>query len=323
MPREIIFLRHGKAFHAAGMEDFSRPLKDSGKRKAQRVGVWLQQHGLIPDHVVASPAERAKVTAEKCCKAMGLGTAQVNLDASLYLADMSTILRVLRHVPASSSRVLLVGHNPGLEQTVHRLSGGSGFGNIAERMDVTSLAHFSLSQPWRLLEADACRRLTLLHAADLPKKFPFPSPGSPEQRDRPAYYYTQSAVIPYRMIDGELKILLIRSSKNKHWVIPKGIADPGISLEASAAKEAWEEAGIEGEVEAKPVGTYQTIKWGASCTVTVYPMRVVRELPEDQWEERHRGRRWVSPPEAASLLHQAELRTMALTLEQRLLERNA
>lgn len=53
--------------------------------------------------------------------------------------------------------------------------------------------------------------------------------------------------------------------------------------------EAWEEAGVEGEVEQGKLGRYHYEKWGAQCDVTVYAMRVVREVPEREWEESHRG----------------------------------
>ena len=78
-------------------------------------------------------------------------------------------------------------------------------------------------------------------------------------------------------------------------------------MQDSAAKEAWEEAGVEGEVSEKVVGTYTYQKWGAQCTVSVFPMRVARLLDDEEWQERHRGREWVSPRVAAMLLKQPEL----------------
>ena len=86
MGKDLLILRHGKAFDAFDESDFDRALKDSGKRKAQRVGVWLQQHDLQPDYILASPAPRARVTAEKCCKAMGIGSHKIILLPALYLA---------------------------------------------------------------------------------------------------------------------------------------------------------------------------------------------------------------------------------------------
>ena len=118
-----------------------------------------------------------------------------------------------------------------------------------------------------------------------------------EMRDRPAYYYNQSSVIPYRIKDGKPEILLVRSSKQKHWVVPKGISEPWLTLQASAAKEALEEAGVEGEVGSESLGSYKYDKWGAECSVQVYPMQANKLIPEDEWEERHRGREWLSAGE--------------------------
>ena len=64
MSRELMLLRHGKSDWTEQLDDFDRPLKDRGKRGAQRMGVWLIQQELLPDHVVSSPAERAIVTAQ-------------------------------------------------------------------------------------------------------------------------------------------------------------------------------------------------------------------------------------------------------------------
>jgi phosphohistidine phosphatase len=146
------------------------------------------------------------------------------------------------------------------------------------------------------------------------KKFPFPDENGTEMRDRPAYYYSQSSVIPYRVNDGKLEILVVMSSKRKHWVLPKGISEPALSLQESAAKEALEEAGIEGEVAEKAIGSYTYEKWGAQCTVNVYPMRVTRELPEKQWRESHRGREWLAPKLAIKKIKQTELKPMIQAL---------
>ncbi|MBT8428451.1 MAG: NUDIX hydrolase, partial [Gammaproteobacteria bacterium] len=59
-------------------------------------------------------------------------------------------------------------------------------------------------------------------------------------------------------------------------------------------------------------------KWGATCTVTVYPMEVSRQLTQEEWEEDHRGREWVAAKKAATMLRQAELGPLVLALEERL-----
>lgn len=321
MPRELLLLRHGKSDWDSDTDDFNRPLKDRGKRGAQRIGVWLLKHKLIPDLVIASPAERALTTAEKCCKAMGIAASEIEQDKRIYQADPARLLEVLANCPAKAQRVMLVGHNPGLEQLLSELSNPSPeTPKDGKLMPTATLAHLSMPDDWNKLGQGAAKPIQIVRGASLPKKFPFPSPNGEEERDRPAYYYTQSSVIPFRITENGVEILIVRSSQNKHWVIPKGIADPGLSLQESAAKEAWEEAGVEGRVLDEAIGSYQYAKWGAICTVTVYPMEVSRQLPQDEWEEHHRGREWVPAKKAANSLKQAELAPLVLALEERLMK---
>jgi phosphohistidine phosphatase len=267
----------------------------------------------VPDCIVASPAERARTTAEKCCKAMGLDARRVRVQPSLYAAGEDEVLAELTRASADHVRVLLVGHNPSLAQALARLTGT----NVA-RFPTGSLAHLVTADGTGPVESASVELRAFVDPGSLAQDFPYPSPDGAERRPRPAYYYTQSAVIPYRRTPDRLEILIVRSSQKKHWVVPKGIADPGHSLQESAAREAWEEAGIEGEVEDDPLGTYQYRKWGAQCSVTVYPMRVTRVLEASDWEERHRGREWVSAKVAAMLVRQPELADMISDLAARL-----
>ncbi len=123
---------------------------------------------------------------------------------------------------------------------------------------------------------------------------------------RPDYYYTQSAVIPFRRHSGGLEILMITSRKKKRWVVPKGIVEPELSPWDSAAKEALEEAGIEGAVSQRSAGTYRYDKWGGTCTVDVFTMEV--ETIHDSWLEDFRERQWVSLEEAVARVREEELK---------------
>lgn len=307
MPRELLLLRHGKSDWSTGDDDVDRPLKDRGKRGAQRIGVWLAARDLLPNHIVSSPAERALTTAEKACKAMGMGVATIANDDRVYDADLADLLAVLAACPTDSRRVLLVGHNPGLEDLLLFLVPETALPADDNLLPTATLARLDMPADWRRLRAGCARLENLIKPRRLPKTFPFPDAHGTERRLRPAYYYRQSSVVPYRLRDGKVEILIVSSSKRKHWVVPKGIREPGLSPQDSAACEAREEAGIEGQIGGTPVGSYRYEKWGATCTVQVFAMLVKRVLPEEQWEERHRGRRWVSPEEACSLLRQTEL----------------
>jgi phosphohistidine phosphatase len=108
----------------------------------------------------------------------------------------------------------------------------------------------------------------------------------------------QSAVIPYRVRAGAPEVLLITSSDGRRWGVPKGLLEPGMTPAESAAKEALEEAGVLGQVVAGPLGTYDYEKWGATCRVEVFLLRVDEVL--DAWDEPHRQRAWLGVEEAAA-----------------------
>jgi len=108
---------------------------------------------------------------------------------------------------------------------------------------------------------------------------------------KPEYWYKQSAVIPYRKRNGKIEILLITSRNKKRWIIPKGIIEPDLSAQKSAAKEAMEEAGVTGKVEKQIIATYKYKKWDGVCEVQVYAMPV-KEISND-WEESFRRRKWI------------------------------
>jgi phosphohistidine phosphatase len=316
MTRELLLLRHGKSDWSTGVDDYHRPLKDRGKRGAQRIGVWLAQQNAVPDLIVTSPAERALVTAQKLCKAMGFGDAGIQRDRRIYAAGIDELLAVLSDCPQDAGRVMLVGHNPGLEELLVWLARETvPVTDDGKLLPTATLARLQMPADWQALTAGCARLDSITLPGALPKKFPYPAPHGRERRDRPAYYYTQSSVIPYRVRDGKLEVLVIASSKKHHLVVPKGIKDPGLSPRESAAKEALEEAGIEGEIAETALGSYTCEKWGATCTVAVYPMKVTRLIPEEEWEENHRGREWVSTEKAARELKQRELEPLVKKLE--------
>ena len=200
MVGELLLLRHGKSDWNTDKSDFNRPLQDRGKRAAQRMGVWLATNDLVPDYVISSPAERALVTAEKCCKAMGQGADNIVQQQKIYLADADDLLEVLRQIPTEASRVLLVGHNPGLEELLLSLTAAEVEpAEDGKLLATATLAILEIDEDWSDLKQNSARLVKLIRPRELPKKFPWPLLEGKESRDRPAYYYNQSSVIPYRL----------------------------------------------------------------------------------------------------------------------------
>lgn len=116
--KTLTLLRHAKSgWDDPVARDFDRPLNGKGKRAAAMVGRHLRGLGLSFDHVVASPAVRVMETLDEIERGYGraLGIAW---DRRLYLASAETLLDLVHALPDTAADVLMVGHNPGLEDLV-------------------------------------------------------------------------------------------------------------------------------------------------------------------------------------------------------------
>ncbi|MHC9083695.1 SixA phosphatase family protein [Luteimonas sp. RIT-PG2_3] len=120
--RELILLRHAHAEPATpGVSDLDRPLSAEGLAEAEMAGQWLRDKGLIPDRVLSSPARRTRETVEAV---LGLvGYVDQRLEPSIYEATSGT-LAALIDSHRDAERLLLVGHNPGLERLAALLHSG-------------------------------------------------------------------------------------------------------------------------------------------------------------------------------------------------------
>jgi 8-oxo-dGTP pyrophosphatase MutT (NUDIX family) len=132
----------------------------------------------------------------------------------------------------------------------------------------------------------------------------------------------QYAALPWcNGADGVPLVLLITSRETKRWVVPKGWAEHGVLPHEQAACEAFEEAGLEGEVGAVRLGSYRYEKQLRSgrtipVRVDVFPLEVERR--HDDWPEKgQRDAVWVTPEEAAALVEERGLAAILLELAQR------
>lgn len=120
--RTLILLRHAHAEPAAmGQADVDRPLSPEGLAEAEAAGRWLAEHGLVPDRVLCSPARRTRETLEAVLGVVGF--VEQRLEAGIYEATPGT-LAALADAHREVERLLLVGHNPGLERLLALLHSG-------------------------------------------------------------------------------------------------------------------------------------------------------------------------------------------------------
>jgi phosphohistidine phosphatase len=120
--KTLLVLRHAKSsWSHSGLADHERPLNTRGRRDGPRMGELMRDDGLIPDVLISSDAVRARLTAEAVAEAAGF-TGDILLDERLYLASPGDIVALLQSVDANAGTVMIVGHNPGLEELLDHLT---------------------------------------------------------------------------------------------------------------------------------------------------------------------------------------------------------
>jgi phosphohistidine phosphatase len=136
--KTLLILRHGKSSHKdAGLPDHERPLTRRGKDDAPRMGELASSKGLAPDLIVCSTARRAHVTAKRAAEGGGFDC-PIKLREDVYNAPGDDLIAALRGCPDDRDRVMLIAHNPGLEELLGWLTGET------ETLPTCALAHVEL-----------------------------------------------------------------------------------------------------------------------------------------------------------------------------------
>ena len=144
--KTLLIMRHAKSsWNYPELSDYDRPLNKRGKRDAPRMGKHLSQAGLMPDRILTSSAKRARKTASKVAKSCGY-TGKVKKLGALYDTVPGVYFETLQTLQDKYQTVMVIGHNPTMEQLVNHLTGQ------IERMPTATLAHIELPiQHWSTL----------------------------------------------------------------------------------------------------------------------------------------------------------------------------
>lgn len=169
MTHDLLLLRHAKSDWSVEMDDFSRPLKKRGRRAAKQVGRWLREQHLIPDIILSSPATRALETAQRVCRQLDIDESAIVCDPRIYEADAPTLLAVLK-TSCRERRVLLVGHNPGLEDLLLKLTPHSvPLSANGKCLPTAALAQLAFEGDWTELAEGGATLVTLIRPDSLPE----------------------------------------------------------------------------------------------------------------------------------------------------------
>jgi len=167
MPRHLLIMRHAKSdWDNGAATDFERPLSKRGQHDAPLMGKWMDTQGLKPDHILSSPATRAKKTAALVCESLDIPISKIEWNQRIYEASLHDLLNILQEQPPDTKMVLLVGHNPGMDELVSYLCGNDTqrlpYGSL---MPTAALAHLSMPDDWTALKSDCAQ----LHSLTRPK----------------------------------------------------------------------------------------------------------------------------------------------------------
>ena len=148
MNRKLMFMRHGKSdWDAASKSDFDRPLNSRGKRDVPELAAWMKNKKIIPGLILSSTAKRAEQTTKLLTRALKIRARSVEYLDSLYDSGLSSYLYAIEEHLDFKGNILVVGHNPIMDQIVSYLSTESPPETIKGKLMTTSaLAVFQYEQ---------------------------------------------------------------------------------------------------------------------------------------------------------------------------------
>lgn len=172
-------LRHAKsAWDDRELDDFARPLSPRGRKACKTLARHMSERAICPDLVLCSPAKRARQTWERIEKRLACetppkvpGELRTRFEPQLYLADAETLLLMVRAAPTWVRDLLLVGHNPGLEDFAAELA-GSGARDALDRLrgkyPTGGMAELTFStKSWSQVSAGSARLASFVTPAGL------------------------------------------------------------------------------------------------------------------------------------------------------------
>lgn len=131
--KTLYLLRHAKSsWKNAGLDDIDRPLNKRGQRAAEVIGEHMRERQIAPAQVLCSPSQRTRETLERIERALPAAL-PVRYEKALYLAQALVLLRRVRRTSDSLASLMIIGHNPGLEELAMMLT-DHGNGSAGERL---------------------------------------------------------------------------------------------------------------------------------------------------------------------------------------------
>jgi phosphohistidine phosphatase len=154
--RTLVLVRHAKSAWP-DVPDHDRPLAARGRRDAPAAGRWLRDHGWVPDRVLCSTARRARETWELVANGLEI-TPLVSFEPAIYQATSAGLLHVIRRVPPPTLALLVIGHDPSIQELAVTLTGSgdepggrpdAGADRMAVKFPTAAIAILTFAGSWK------------------------------------------------------------------------------------------------------------------------------------------------------------------------------
>jgi len=156
MKRQLVLMRHGKSDWSEDVSDYMRSIKPRGFHESERIGDWMTTQGVVPEYIISSPAVRARQTAETTINSLGLDPDAIHWNDSVYMADISELLDAIAQTPDECQSLMVVGHNPGLEDLMFYLTEHIDVPVDGKVLPTATIAILETESDWADLEHASC-----------------------------------------------------------------------------------------------------------------------------------------------------------------------
>ncbi|MEX0845618.1 MAG: histidine phosphatase family protein, partial [Balneolaceae bacterium] len=155
--KQILLMRHAKSsWGNPDLKDFDRPLEKRGKNDAPMIGKFIHQSGYMPGLIISSTAQRAKETTQHCAEAAQIKDECILWNEDLYFGSVRDYAAAIKSAPDEIERLMLVGHNPLMENIAGILAGAEYA--VAIRMPTAAVVCLeSFSSTWAAISPDTCQ----------------------------------------------------------------------------------------------------------------------------------------------------------------------
>jgi phosphohistidine phosphatase len=169
--KRLFLLRHAKSsWDDPGLADHDRPLAPRGERAAKVIARYLREERIAPDLVLCSSSRRTRETLDRIAPALG-DEVRVEIERELYAASADRLLERLRAVDDDVESVMLIGHNPGIEQLALSLAGdGEKLADVRRKYPTAALATLEFDGRWSALEPGTARLADFVKPKQLAKR---------------------------------------------------------------------------------------------------------------------------------------------------------